>query len=343
MTNNHDLSKTKKIIHIDMDCFFAAVEIRDNPTLKNKPVAIGSTVAQRGVLSTCNYLARKYGLHSAMPTSQAFKLCPKLVLLPVSMEKYQAASKVIYRIFRQYTSLVEMLSLDEAFLDVTDSKHCQGSATLIAQTIKNRIKKELKLTASAGVAPNKFLAKIASDWHKPDGIFVITPDQIDEFVKELPITKIFGVGRVTAATMHAMHIQTCSDLQKISLEQLTKQFGKSGERFYDFCRGIDHRTVESEVIRKSLSIEETFIKDLRTIEECALALTLLIPKFKQRLARIDKPITKQFIKIKFCDFKSTTVEVISKELNEQIFHDLLNTGFSRRNKSIRLLGIGARF
>ena len=163
MISNHDLLQPKKIIHIDMDCFFAAVEIRDNPALKNKPVAIGSTAAQRGVLSTCNYVARKYGLHSAMLTSQAFKLCPKLILLPVNMEKYKAASKVIYRIFRQYTSLVEMLSLDEAFLDVTDSKHCQGSATLIAQTIKNRIKKELKLTASAGVAPNKFLAKVASD------------------------------------------------------------------------------------------------------------------------------------------------------------------------------------
>jgi DNA polymerase-4 len=343
MTNNHDLLQPKKIIHIDMDCFFAAVEIRDNPALKNKPVAIGSTAAQRGVLSTCNYVARKYGLHSAMPTSQAVKLCPKLILLPVNMEKYKAASKVIYRIFRQYTSLVEMLSLDEAFLDVTDSKHCQGSATLIAQTIKNRIKKELKLTASAGVAPNKFLAKVASDWHKPDGIFVITPSQIDDFVKELPITKIFGVGKVTAATMHAMHIQTCSDLQELSLEQLTKQFGKTGERFYDFCRGTDHRVVDPEVIRKSLSIEETFIKDLSTTEECALALALLIPKFKNRLARISKPITKQFIKIKFCDFKSTTVEVINKELNEQVFYNLLTTGFSRYNKPVRLLGIGVRF
>jgi len=172
---------------------------------------------------------------------------------------------------------------------------------------------------------------------------VIIPSQIDDFVKELPITKIFGVGKVTAAAMHAIHIQTCGDLQELSPEQLTKQFGKSGERFYDFCHGIDHRAVDPEVIRKSLSIEETFIKDLSTIEECSLALTLLIPKFKNRLARISKPITKQFIKIKFCDFKSTTVEVVSKELNEQIFHNLLNTGFSRRNKSIRLLGIGVRF
>lgn len=326
-----------------MDCFFAAVEIRDNPALRSKPVAIGAAASQRGVLSTCNYAARKFGLHSAMPTSQAFKLCPKLILLPVNMEKYKAASKVIYRIFRQYTPLVEMLSLDEAFLDVTDSKHCQGSATLIAQTIKNRIKKELKLTASAGVASNKFLAKVASDWHKPDGIFVITPSQINDFVKELPITKIFGVGKVTAATMHAMHIQTCGDLQKLAQAELIDRFGKSGERFYDFCRGIDNRSVNPEVIRKSLSVEETFLKDLSTAEECTLALSLLIPKFKNRLARISKPITKQFMKIKFCDFKSTTVEVVSKELNEQIFYDLLNTGFGRSNKPIRLLGVGVRF
>lgn len=233
---NDSLIKQRKIIHIDMDCFFAAIEIRDNPLLKNKPVAIGGLPENRGVLSTCNYIARKYGLHSAMPSVRALQLCPKLILLPVKMEKYKAASKVLYRIFKQYTPLVEPLSLDEAFIDVTDCQYCKGSATLIAETIKRRIKKELKLTASAGVAPNKFLAKVASDWEKPDGLFVITPDKIDLFIQKLPIEKIFGVGRVTAKKLHAVQIKTCHDLQQFSLAQLQEKFGKMGERFYDLCR-----------------------------------------------------------------------------------------------------------
>jgi len=267
--------KTRKIIHVDMDCFFAAVEIRDNPSLKNKPVAIGETPERRGVLSTCNYEARKYGLHSAMSTTQALRLCSKLVLLPSNMYKYKAVSKVLYRIFRQYTPLVEMLSLDEAFLDVTNCQYCKGSATLIAKTIKRRIKKELNLIASAGVAPNKFLAKVASDWNKPDGLFVIIPNQVADFVKYLPVTEIFGVGKVTSKKLHNMQIKTCLDLQKISLSQLTDQFGKMGARFYYLCRGIDDRLVEPESVRKSLSVEETFPRDLKTVDECLPVLGIL--------------------------------------------------------------------
>ena len=308
-------TKLKKIIHIDMDCFFAAVEIRDDPSLRNRPVAIGGRLGVRGVLSTCNYAARKQGLHSAMPTVRALKLCPKFVLLSANIAKYKAVSKVLYRIFRQYTPLVEMLSLDEAFLDVTECKYCQGSATLIAKTIKKRIKKELCLIASAGVAPNKFLAKVASDWQKPDGLFVITPDQIETFIKTLPVTKIFGVGKVTAKKLHQMHIKTCRDLQNRSLSQLTEQFGKSGSRFFYLCRGIDDREVESESIRKSLSIETTFPQDLKTVEECLSELKPIVQKFKRRLAGESKlKIAKQFVKIKFYDFKTTTAETIISEL-----------------------------
>lgn len=336
--------QTRKIIHIDMDCFFAAIEIRDRPSLKNKPVAVGGTAIQRGVLSTCNYEARKYGLHSAMPTAYAMRLCPQLVLLPTNMQKYKSVSKVLYRIFKQYTPLVEMLSLDEAFLDVTNCQYCKGSATLIAKTIKSRIKKELNLIASAGVAPNKFLAKIASDWNKPDGLYVITPDKITDFIKQLPITKIFGVGKVTAKTLHSMNITTCLDLQRLSLDQLILRFGKTGVRFYDLCRGIDHRAVEPETIRKSLSVEETFPKDIETLEAALPLLLSLIQTLRHRLTTLSSlTITKQFIKIKFFDFKQTTVETISTNLDEQKFTELLQRGFQRHNKMIRLLGVGVRF
>jgi DNA polymerase-4 len=340
----NEQGRPRKIIHIDMDCFFAAIEVRNNPALRNKPVAVGGTPAQRGVLSTCNYEARKYGLHSAMPTAQALKLCSKVILLPVNMQKYQAVSKVLYRIFRQYTPLVEMLSLDEAFLDVSNCQYCKGSATLIATTIKKRIKKELGLTASAGVAPNKFLAKVASDWNKPDGLCVITPDQVDTFVKQLPVTKIFGVGKVTARALHDMQIKTCSDLQKIPLQQLTEKFGKVGTRFYYLCRGIDDRLVEPESIRKSLSVEETFPRDIPTRDACLAVLPQLIQKLKKRMTSLSElAIAKQFIKIKFSDFKQTTVEKKSSNLNGQFFYDLCKIGINRSDKSVRLLGVGVRF
>lgn len=340
----NNLTKPRKIIHVDMDCFFVAIETRDNPKLKNKPVAVGGTIAQRGVLATCNYEARKYGLHSAMPTAQAFKLCSKLVLLPVNMHKYKAVSKVLYRIFRQYTTLVEMLSLDEAFLDVSNCKYCKGSATLIATTIKARIKKELGLTASAGVAPNKFLAKVASDWNKPDGLHIITPEQVNSFVRELPITKIFGVGKVTTEKLHRMQITTCYDLQQVPLQQLVEQFGKMGNRFYYLCRGVDDREVESESIRKSLSIEETFPRDVQINGKYEVLLAPLIQKLKRRLeSTSNQPIAKQFVKIKFSDFKLTTVERKSDNLKENLFYDLFQVGVNRYNKPVRLISIGIRF
>ncbi len=336
--------KQRKIIHIDMDCFFAAIEIRDNPLLRNKPVAIGGLPENRGVLSTCNYIARKYGLHSAMSSARALQLCPNLILLPVNMEKYKAASKVLYRIFKQHTPLVEPLSLDEAFLDVTDCQYCKGSATLIAETIKKRIKKELKLIASAGVAPNKFLAKVASDWNKPDGLFVITPDQIESFIKKLPVEKIFGVGRVTAKKLHLMQIKTCDDLQKIPLAELQEKFGKMGGRFYNLCRGIDERPVESIRLRKSLSVEETFSNDIQDYQKAMPKILRLIQELKKRLSLISHlPITKQFIKIKFADFKQTTAETSNNELNDNIFIQLFEDGWIRHNKPVRLIGVGVRF
>jgi len=265
---HHVSQPTRKIIHCDCDCFYAAVEMRDNPALKGAPIAVGGDAAHRGVIATCNYEARHFGVRSAMPTSQALQRCPHLIVIPPSMDKYREASQFITAIYRDYTDLVEPLSLDEAYLDVTDSVQHQGSGTLIAQEIRARIAQTVGITASAGVAPNKFLAKIASDWNKPDGLFVIRPKDVAEFVKTLPIAKVFGVGKVTAAKLQTLGVTTCLDLQSWSIYELENQFGKFGERLYELCRGIDQRDVCANRERKSVSVEETYTHDLPDLAAC---------------------------------------------------------------------------
>lgn len=233
----------RKIIHVDMDCFFAAVEMRDNPALRDIPIAIGGSRERRGVISTANYPARKFGVRSAMPTGMALKLCPHLTLLPGRFDAYKEASNHIREIFSRYTSRIEPLSLDEAYLDVTDSVHCHGSATLIAQEIRQTIFNELQLTASAGVAPVKFLAKIASDMNKPNGQFVITPAEVPAFLQTLPLAKIPGVGKVSAAKLEAMGLRTCGDVQKCDLVILLKRFGKFGRILWSVVRGLTSATL----------------------------------------------------------------------------------------------------
>lgn len=233
----------RKIIHVDMDCFFAAVEMRDNPALRDIPIAIGGSRERRGVISTANYPARKFGVRSAMPTGMALKLCPHLTLLPGRFDAYKEASNHIREIFSRYTSRIEPLSLDEAYLDVTDSVHCHGSATLIAQEIRQTIFSELQLTASAGVAPVKFLAKIASDMNKPNGQFVITPAEVPAFLQTLPLAKIPGVGKVSAAKLEAMGLRTCGDVQKCDLVILLKRFGKFGRILWGVVRGLTSATL----------------------------------------------------------------------------------------------------
>lgn len=244
--------KPRKIIHIDMDCFYASVEIRENPALADKPVAVGGRAEQRGVLSTCNYIARQFGLHSAMPTAQALKRCPNLVLLPVNMPLYRAVSQQIHQIFQRYTSIIEPLSLDEAYLDVTDCDKCAGSATWIAQEIRQAIFNELHLTASAGVAPLKFLAKIASDQNKPNGQFVIEPKEVSDFVANLPLKKIPGVGKVTAEKLRQMGLVCCADVQKTERHLLLNLFGKMGQRIWQYSHGIDEREIQPHRERKSV-------------------------------------------------------------------------------------------
>jgi len=335
---------TRKIIHIDMDCFYAAIEMRDNPALIGKPVAVGGLSNQRGVLCTCNYEARKYGLHSAMPTAKALKLCPNLVLMPVDMAKYKTVSQEIGKIFQNHTEIVEFLSLDEAFLDVTKSTLYRGSATLIAEAIRREIKNKQGLTASAGVAPNKFLAKVASEWRKPDGLFVIRPQDIDSFMNPLSVSKIFGVGPVTYQKLSNIGVKTCGELQKFSLDELIAVFGSFGVKLHKLCRGIDEREVEVARERKSISVEETYSSDLPDQEIGVLELPELFERLVRRLKNIgDLRITKIYVKIKFNDFSRTTVErVNSEKLELKLYELLFRNGCNRYHKPIRLIGLGVR-
>ncbi|PCJ39491.1 MAG: DNA polymerase IV [SAR86 cluster bacterium] len=341
MTN---LSMTRKIIHCDCDCFFAAIEIRDDPALQGLPVAVGGDPGKRGVIATCNYEARKYGIHSAMASVTARRQCPDLIIIPPSKNKYSEASKQMHNIFKDYTALIEPLSLDEAFLDVSESKMCKGSATLIAAEIRQRVRQEMKITLSAGIAPNKFLAKVASDWNKPDGQYVITPDKINDFIVDLSVRKIFGVGKVTAAKMQNFGIETCKDLQAYSQTKLLELFGSFGERLYSLCRGIDERPVVTEHPRKSISIELTYNTDLPGLKQCIAELPDLLDRLEQRIHRSDRQVSiaKLFVKLKFNDFISTTVEQVGQELDIQLFEQLCQTGFERGNKPVRLLGLGIR-
>lgn len=327
-----------------MDCFYAAIEIRDNPSLKNKPVAVGGGADRRGVLCTCNYIARGFGVRSAMSTAYAQRLCPDLILLPVDMAKYKRVAKNIHDIFHEFSDLVEPLSLDEAYIDVTESSLYRNSATLIAKKIRAEIKKQENLTASAGVAPNKFLAKIASGWKKPDGLFVIRPQDVSNFVTQLPVDELFGVGKVTAEKLHNMNIKTCADLQQFSLFELIKHFGKMGKILYDQAHGIDHRAVEPNRTRKSLSVEETFAHDIKSLDDC---LPIIRDLYKQLITRIknsaaDLIIKNQFVKLKFNDFKQISMEEMTQGVDLETFIKLFLTAFNKE-KPLRLIGIGVHF
>ncbi|PMH41139.1 DNA polymerase IV [Vibrio sp. 10N.286.49.B3] len=332
----------KKIIHVDLDCYYAAVEARDNPSLRGIPLAIGGSQYGRGVLSTCSYEARKFGVRSAMPTGQALKLCPHLTVIPGDMEKYKAVSKQIRAIFSRYTDIIEPLSLDEAYLDVTDSIHCHGSATLIAQEIRKAIETELNLTASAGVAPIKFVAKVASDINKPNGICVITPDQIEHFVEELDLGKIPGVGKVTLEKLNKLGLYKGKDIKAYEQGLLLKQFGKFGQSLWEKSHGIDLRNVETSRVRKSVGIENTFKVDIFTEQECHRAIEHLYPSLVTRIqkASAENKIIKQGVKLRFDDFKQTTVEHKIHALDEAFFYELMQEALLRqKGRGIRLIGL----
>lgn len=336
---------SKKIIHCDCDCFYASVEMRDDPSLRQLPVAVGGSADRRGVIATCNYEAREHGVHSAMPSAQARRLCPGLIILPPNFDKYREASRQVREIFFSYTELVEPLSLDEAYLDVTDSNRCRGSATLMAREIRERVKSEVGITISTGIAPNKFLAKIASDWNKPDGETVILPEQVEEFVRTLPVKRIYGVGKVTAQKMQQLGIETCADLQDFSAFDLAERFGRFGASLYELCRGIDKRRVQPSQRRKSLSVEHTYPEDLTDLDACLKQLPELLIKLRSRLRRVDDQylITKQYVKMKFNNFQSTSVECLSRAADDENYRTLMATAFERVALPVRLLGVGVRF
>ncbi|HED1544673.1 TPA: DNA polymerase IV, partial [Kluyvera cryocrescens] len=321
----------------------AAVEMRDNPALRDIPIAIGGSRVQRGVISTANYPARKFGVRSAMPTGMALKLCPHLTLLPGRFEAYREASHHIREIFSRYTSLIEPLSLDEAYLDVSDSTHCHGSATLMAQEIRQTIFNELALTASAGVAPVKFLAKIASDLNKPNGQFVLTPAEVPAFLKTLPLSKIPGVGKVSAAKLESMGLRTCEDVQKSDLAMLLKRFGKFGRILWERSQGIDEREIHNDRQRKSIGVERTLEEDIHEWSDCEAIIERLYPELERRLAKVkpDLLIARQGVKLKFNDFQLTTQEHVWPKLNKD---DLIATAQKswherRAGRGVRLVGL----
>lgn len=334
----------RKIIHCDCDCFYASVEMRDDPNLRGRPIAVGGASDRRGVISTCNYEARSFGVRSAMPTAQAKKLCPDLIVVPGNMKKYREVSAQIREVFLSFTDTIEPLSLDEAYLDVTDSPHCNGSATLIAQKIRSRIQQELKITISAGVAPNKFLAKIASDWQKPDGLTVIHPDAVEDFVLRLPVQKIHGIGRVTAEKMRHQGIRNCSDLRRFTLVALVQKYGKFGNRLYQLCRGEDDRPVCGDGSRKSVSVEHTFPSDLCSVEEWQEEMTGLYAQLHERLEQLGDryEISAAVVKVKYADFTQSTHERSSKAARISEFKQLLQQCWDKRNEPIRLLGVGVK-
>jgi DNA polymerase IV len=335
----------RKIIHCDCDSFYASVEIRDDPSLAGLPVAVGGDADRRGVITTCNYLAREYGVHSAMPSAQARRLCPGLLIVPPDFDKYRAVSRHIRQIFYDFTDLVEPLSLDEAYLDVSAATACHGSATLMAREIRRRVRSEVGITISAGVAPNKFLAKVASDWNKPDGEFVVLPADVDAFVAALPVRRLAGVGKATAERLQLLGVRDCAQLRAFALLELTQRFGRFGQRLYELCRGIDERPVVPSQRRKSLSVERTYAEDLHGFEACQRQLPDLLFTLKSRLRRVsdDYLVTKLYLKLKFSDFQSTTVECACRVPEQQRAVELLRAALERSELPVRLLGLGVRF
>lgn len=340
--------RVKKIIHIDMDAFYASVEMRDFPEYRNIPLAVGGD-GPRSVLCTCNYIAREFGIRSAMSAIKAKQLCPELTIVRGRMAVYKEVSNHIREIFSRYTDLIEPLSLDEAYLDVSETTLFQGSATLIAEQIRTDIFNELHLTASAGIAPNKFIAKIASDENKPNGQCVIPPNKVANFVDQLSLKKIPGIGPKTFQKLQQAGFSNCSDIRASSIANLTPIVGKFAVSLYQKSHGIDNRDLEVSRQRKSLAIETTLPEDIYTETECIVVIEQLLPKLLARLTKVNNlKIVRQGIKLKFNDFNQTTVEQQSLAPDQQIYMTLLSKAHTRANvngkqRGIRLVGLTLGF
>jgi DNA polymerase-4 len=334
----------RKVIHLDMDCFFAAVELRDRPELRGRPIAVAGE-GRRSVLSTCNYEARAYGLRSAMPLFMARRLCPGLVVLPHRMDRYGEVSRVVRSVLLEYSDLVEPLGLDEAFVDVSHLR--DRRAWQLASEIRSRIFEQSGLTSSAGVSVNKMLAKIASDWRKPNGQFAVLPEDVDAFMKVLPVRRIWGVGEKTAARLESMGVKTCGDLQGWSRERLQSVFGPHAEILHERCRGVDDRPVEVNRERKSMSAEETFEEDccqFAVLEEKMRAMAEDLDRHRLASRHRDRGIQGLFVKLKFSDFRVVTRSVPERLLSTKCLYALLEKAWQAGSgKGVRLLGVGMRF
>jgi DNA polymerase IV len=334
------------IIHVDMDAFYASVEIRDNPKLASLPVVVGGSPTGRGVVAAASYEARKFGIHSAMPSSQAIRLCPKLVFIKPRMDHYAGISRQIRDVFHSFTDQVEPLSLDEAFMDVTGSELLFGSAETIAKAIKQRIKSEIGLTASAGVAPNKFLAKVASDLEKPDGLVIVSPSEIQEFLDPLPISRVWGIGKQTQKKFDSLGVKTIQQLRQLPMTTLRAMFGLNSEHFWKLSRGEDTRRVVPDREAKSISHETTFYQDIDQIETLHAWMLELVDQVARRLRRYKIVGRTVQIKIRYSDFETITrSQTISEPTNTtQILVDvaleLLHSSSQQIQRGIRLLGMG---
>ena len=342
------------ILHIDMDAFYAAIELRDCPELRGKPVVVGGSPKGRGVISAASYEARKFGIHSAMSAAQALRLCPQAVFIKPRMNHYAAISKQIREIFFNYTSLVEPIAFDEAFLDVSGCERLFGDAVTIARKVKDQIKSETGLVASAGVAPNKFLAKVASDLEKPDGLTVVDPDRVQEFLDPLPISRIWGVGKVTEAKFGSLGVHTVADLRRLTVDAMKKQFGINSQHFWNLARGIDSRGVVPDRHAKSISHETTFGRDVDDVEVLRAWIIELSDQVARRLRRygiVGKTVN---LKIRYSDFRTfsraSTLPVATsstRELSDTAAEVLVQAivpgtlgSQTRIEQGIRLLGMG---
>lgn len=335
-------TQNRKIIHVDMDAFYASVEQLDNPDLRGKPVAVGGS-EKRGVVSAASYEAREFGVKSAMSGMLAKQKCPHIIFVPPRFDRYKEVSSKIREIFYDYTDLVEPLSLDEAYLDVTVNKKGNPSASLIAQEIRNRIWEELELRASAGISINKFLAKVASDINKPNGQKTIPPEEVISFLESLPVNKFYGVGKVTAAKMHNLGIFTGNDLKQKSLVELTKLFGKSGSSYYNIVRGIHHSAVKPNRTRKSIAAERTFSDNISSEVFMLEKLNKIAEELERRMMRSNTKGKTVTLKIKYSDFtQQTRSKTISEYIQKReefmpIVKELLYQ--EQMKNSVRLLGI----
>ncbi|WP_246624874.1 DNA polymerase IV [Oceanobacter mangrovi] len=330
----------RQVIHIDCDCFFASVEMRDNPALRAVPLAIGGDPAGRGVVSTCNYIARQYGVRSAMPSARALQLCPSLVMMRGDMNRYKTASRQIMAIIGRYATVMEQVSVDEAYLEVAEPEQ----AVAIAEQIRADVAREVGVTVSAGVAPNRFLAKVASDFNKPDGLTWVQLHQVDDFVRALKVRAIPGVGPRLEEKLQADGIQYCEQLRELSLAKLIHHYGRMGAVLHDRCRGIDERPLKPERERKSISVERTFRQDIATSEACLVHLPDLWLRWNERLASAawSSERLQPFVKVKFADFSQTTMADCHGKADFAGFEALLQQALKRQDKKVRLLGIGAR-